>query len=116
MIDRKFIDAERLLDLILSDSSGNVNAWWACVEFVKDYMPPYPRPETRPTRLSIKAGSSFLRDLGHGYFVWDIHYGEDSEFRTPEHAILALMKAPVPPYFIKSEVWEEVRKQRGLIP
>lgn len=116
MIDKSSIDAARLLDLIFSDSCGNFNAWWACVEFIKDYMPPYPRPDTRPTKLSVKAGGSFLRDMGHGYFVWDVHYGEDSEFRTPEHAILALMKAPVPPFFLKQEVWDEIRKQKRVHP
>jgi hypothetical protein len=106
MIDRSKIDTARLLDLMLDDCGGNINRWWRLVEFVSDYMPPYPRPDTKPTKCSIKCRSNFLRDLGRGVFVWDFHYGEASEFFTPEQALLALMKAPVPPFLLKLEVWE----------
>jgi hypothetical protein len=110
MIDRTLIDPARLLDMILDDCAGNINRWWRLVEIVKDYMPPYPREDTRPTACSVKCGGVFLRDLGRGVFIWDIHYGEASEFFTPEGAILALMKAPVPPWLLKAECWEDSRK------
>jgi hypothetical protein len=110
MIDKTMIDPKRLLDLILDDAAGNINPWWSMVEFVKDYMPPYPRPDTRPTRWSVKCGESYLRDLGRGYFCWDIHYGEDSEMNSPEGCVRALMQAPVPPHLLKAEVWEARKK------
>lgn len=104
-MNRDIIDPNKLLDFILNDCAGNINKWWQLVEFVKDYMPPFPRPDTKPTKCSVKCGETFLRDLGRGVFVWDIHYGEASEFFTPEQGLLALMKAPVPPHLLKSEVW-----------
>src|ERR1700685_4095045 len=106
MILKNEINPEKLLDLIMDDCHGNYNAWWRNVEFIRDYMPPFPLPDTKPTRCSIKCGEVFLRDLGHGIFIWDIHYGEDSEFTTPEHALLVLMKAPVPPGLLK---WDELQ-------
>jgi hypothetical protein len=109
MIDKSTIDANRLLDLILNDYAGNVNYWWRMVEIVKDYIPPHPSPDTKPTRCSIKCGECYLRDLGRGIFVWDFHYGEASEFLTPEQAILSLMKAPVPPFLLK---WDLITKSK----
>jgi hypothetical protein len=99
------INAQKFLDNILSDCAGNVNKWWDLVEIVFDYMPPYPDDDEKPTKCSVKCGNSFLRDLGHGYFVWDIHYGEASEFHNPENALLALMNAPVPPWLLRDEAW-----------
>jgi len=114
MIDRSMIDTEKLLDAIMDDCAGNVNRWWRLVEIVKDCMPPYPINDTRPTKFSIKCGESYLRDLGWGHFIWDLHYGEASEFHTPEYAILALMKAPVPPFLLN---WELINPEaKGLQP
>lgn len=110
-MNRSSFNAEKLLDLILDDCHGNTNAWWKAVEIVADYMPPFPRPDTKPTKCSIKCGESFLRDLGHGYFVWDIHYGEDSEFYTPEEALLALIRAPVSPYVLRRELWNKPKAE-----
>lgn len=89
--------------MMLSDISGNYNPWWSKVEFVEGYMPPFPRPDTGPTKVSLKCGDSFLRDLGRGRFIWDTHYGEDSDFFTQENALLCLMDAPVPPWLLKQE-------------
>lgn len=114
-MDRSKINSDKLLDLILDDCSGNINRWWGCVEFVQDYMPPFPREDTRPTKCSLKCGESFLRDLGRGVFIWDIHYGKDSEFYTPEGALLALMKAPVPPSLMKEEVWQSEAAKAKVI-
>lgn len=104
MIDRTLINPERLLDRMLDDCAGNINRWWRLVEFVPGYMPPYPRPDTKPQRCAIRCRGSFLRDLGRGVFVWDI-YGSD--FLSPEQALLGLMKAPVPPFLLKAEVWAD---------
>lgn len=61
-------------------------------------------PEEIPTEYCQNAG--FLRHIGHGTYIWDIHYGEDSEFGTHENALLCLMKAPVPPQLLKRElIW-----------
>lgn len=106
MIDTSKINGNKLIDIILDDACGNINKWWDLVEFVEGYMPPYPRPETRPTKLSIKCGNSYLRHLGHGTYIWDGHYGEDSEFDNHEFSLLCLMRAPVPPHLLKDEVWE----------
>jgi hypothetical protein len=107
MIDRTLINPAKLLDAILDNCAGNINKWWDMVEIVLDYMPPYPRPDTKPTRVSLKCGENYLRDLGWGNLIWNTHYGESSEFYTAERAILALMKAPVPPYLLKKECWEK---------
>lgn len=110
MIDRSMIDPRKLLDLMLDDCAGNINPWWRLVEFVKDYEPRFAQPNEKPTRCSIKCGDSFLRDLGRGVFIWDIHYGDASEFFTPEQALLALTKAPIPPFVLKPELWKPVAK------
>lgn len=107
MIDRNLIDPVKLLDLILDDCAGNINKWWSRVEIVIDYMPPFPRPGMRPAKVSLKCGECFLRDLGWGTLVWDTHFGEASEFYTVERAIVSLMKAPVPPFLLKPELWKK---------
>ncbi len=106
MIDTSKINGQKLIDLMLDDCGGNINKWWRKVEFVENYMPPYPTEDTKPTKVSIKCENSFLRHLGHGRYVWDFHYGEDSEFGTHENALLCLMEAPVPPFFLKGSVWQ----------
>ena len=70
--------------------------FWHCfVEVVENYMPPFPRPETKPT-IQVRWGDSYLRH-GRGTnhpFFWDI-YGH--EFRNVQQAWLALSRAPAPP-------------------
>lgn len=107
MIDRSLINTERLLDMILDDCAGNINRWWRLVEFVKDYKPRFSQQGEKPTQCSILCGGVFLRDLGRGVFIWDTHYGAASEFYTPEQALLALMKAPVPPHLLPKSLWQE---------
>jgi hypothetical protein len=74
--------------------------WMHECEIITDYMPPYPRPETRPTcqvRCINESGTSlFLRYSNgplQGYF-WDM-YGED--MHSPELALIALSNSPAPP-------------------
>jgi hypothetical protein len=96
MIDPTMFTAERLVAALLYDMAGNVNAWRKWAEIVPAYMPPYPGDDTRP-RCVVRLGGSFLRGGGDTLF-WDM-YGDD--FHTPEHALLALCRAPVPPGLVR---------------
>lgn len=99
MIDPKLFTVEGLLTAMLKESAFDDRNWRMFAEIIPDYMPPYPRPDTRPTCV-VKMGGSFLR-YSHGpvqgYF-WDV-YGDN--FDKPEWALLALLHAPVPPFFMK---------------
>lgn len=44
-----------------------------------------------------------------GFGLWCCGDG----YQTVELALIALLEAPVPPFFVKREVWEEVRAQEG---
>lgn len=107
MIDQSKINGQKLISMMLDHMCGNYNAWWKLVEFVENYIPPHPRPNYKPNKVSIYCqNAGFLRHIGHGTYIWDIHYGEDSEFGTHENALLCLMKAPVPPQLLKRElIW-----------
>ena len=123
MIDRNLIDPKRLLDALLDTSYGNVNKWIELVEIVPDYMPAFPRDDTRPTiqvRCLVDADEPepgpgvctsrhlYLRTSGHagwhcgGYF-WD-SYG--TPFHSVECALLAAVHAPVPPSLLKPICWD----------
>lgn len=126
MIDRSLINPSKLLDLMLDDVAGNVNAWWSLVEIVPDYMPPFPRKDTRPS-IQVRclvmpdapvpgpgvqtARHVYLRAGGiagwqYGGYFWDL-YG--TEWATVEHAILAVLHAPVPPALLSPGAWEQIR-------
>jgi hypothetical protein len=71
-------------------------AWYGECEIIPNYMPPYPRPDTKPTVvIRHKPSGLFLRyskGPRTGSF-WDI-YGED--FHDIELAKSELWKAPPP--------------------
>lgn len=92
MIDVSLFTVNRLVAALLYDMHGNVNAWRKYAEIVPAYMPPYPDENTKP-RCVVRCDGAFLRD---GF--WDI-YGDD--FGTPEDALIALCRAPVPPHMVK---------------
>ena len=72
------------------------NPWHCFAEVVENYMPPFPRKDTKPS-IQVRWGASYLRQgRGGGFhpFFWDV-YGE--EFRTVQQAWLALARAPTPP-------------------
>jgi hypothetical protein len=95
VIDESLFTVKRLLAAMFDDMSGNVDSWRKRAEIIPDFMPKYPDKTTRPTCV-VKVGESFLRyskGPRQGYF-WDI-YGDD--MLTPEMALLALLRAPVPP-------------------
>jgi len=106
MIDPKMFDRDRLIALLLDTMSGNVHHWRRLLEIVPDYMPPFPHDCTRTT---IRVRYTYLRAGGHagwmsgGYF-WDC-YGD--EFLSVEHALLAVVNAPVPPQLLKPMCWSE---------
>jgi len=73
--------------------------WRKDAVIIEDYMPPYPRPDTRPA-VVIRHGSGghqwflrYSRGPRQGHF-WD-NYGED--YLNRELAELALSQAPPPP-------------------
>lgn len=127
MIDRSLINPAKLLDLMLDDVAGNVNAWWSLVEIVPDYMPPFPRADTRPSiqvRCLVRPDEpepgpgvrtnrhSYLRSGGvagwqYGGYFWDC-YG--TEWGTIEHALLAVLHAPVPPALLSKDAWAAIRR------
>lgn len=82
--------AAQLVELLL------YQPWHEQVEFIADYMPPYPQKDTRPKFvIRYKPAEAFLRrSCGpkQGFF-WDM-YGDD--FQTAELAVLALSQAPAP--------------------
>lgn len=68
--------------------------WHARCEIIPGYMPPYPKPSTKPT-VVVRCGGSFLRysrGPAQGFF-WDC-YGENMQ--SIELAIIALSRAPYP--------------------
>lgn len=103
MIDPSLFTVERLLATMLDDVAGNVDKWRKFAEIIPKYMPPHPREDTRP-RCVVRLGDSFLRHSAgprQGYF-WDM-YGDD--MRTPEMALLALLRAPIPPRCVDQHAW-----------
>lgn len=89
------IDAAKLIALLLEEP------WHNKCEIIPDYMPKYPREETRPTvQVRYNDGSEYPPMLRYSRgpkqgFFWDL-YGEDMQ--TVELAILALHQAPTPLY------------------
>jgi len=89
------VDASKLVSLILDET------WHEKCEIILDYMPKYPREETRPTvQIRYNDGSEYPPMLRYSRgpkqgFFWDM-YGEDMQ--SVELAILALAQAPTPRY------------------
>lgn len=89
--------------------------WLKHITIIPDYMPPYPREDTRPTcqiRYQVEGSddhdAQWLRYFEgpiQGYF-WDI-YGSD--FVRPELALLALTKAPPPPATFGRKFYQEFK-------
>lgn len=107
MVDPSLFTVERLLAVMFDDSSGNRDKWRAEAEIIADYMPPYPRADTRPICV-VRFRDSFLRHSKgprQGHF-WDM-YGDD--YLSPELALMALLEAPVPPCALDKSVWENAR-------
>jgi len=93
------IRKDKLVDLLLEEN------WQKECVIIPEYMPPYPREDTIPTVVVMypnEHSNVFLRySKGPAQgFSWDI-YGDDMQ--TPELAILALSKAPVPLNYRKAE-------------
>ncbi len=112
MIDPKLFTVERILDTMLDDRHGNVNAWRKHATIIPAYRAPFAGHEDAP-KCVVKFGeSSFLRysrGPAQGYF-WDL-YGED--MATPELALMALLQAPVPPQIVRPLV-EAARERDEL--
>ena len=87
-------DMDKLVRLLLTEH------WMHECEIIPQYMPPFPRDDTRPTcqlRCANEGGAAwFLRYSNgplQGYF-WDV-YGDD--MHSPELALLAISRSPPPP-------------------
>jgi len=101
MIDTKLFTVDKILAAFLHDSHGNVDAWRKFAEIIPEYET-RPVDERFPPKCVVKFKKSFLRyskGPRQGYF-WDM-YGDD--FLTPELAFMALIKAPVPPFALKTD-------------
>jgi len=109
-IDASLFTAEKLIDALLHDSSGNRDRWRRNAEIIPAYVPPGVRDRRDPivaVRYQYGDGAHekvFLRYSkgplqGHS---WDI-YGDD--YQTPELALMALLEAPVPPQLLVKSVW-----------
>ena len=99
MIDLSLFTVESLVAAMLDDRHGNVDPWRKHAEILPAYVPPFADPGAQP-QVRVRLGNSFLRyscGPGGGFF-WDV-YGDD--FLTPELALLALYRAPVPPTLLR---------------
>jgi hypothetical protein len=92
--DASRFDVQRLVNLLLTQH------WMHECKIIPDYMPPYPRADTRstcqvwyPYKDGSETGLRYSKGPLQGYF-WD-NYGED--FHSPELALIALSQAPAPP-------------------
>jgi len=89
------IDGCKLAELLLDED------WHVRCEIIPNYMPKYPRDDTRPSvQVRYNDGSEYPPMLRYSRgpkqgFFWDI-YGDDMQ--TVELAIVALSKAPTPRY------------------
>lgn len=94
--------------------------WFAECELIKDYMPPYPDENTKPTfQVKHTPSNTFLRySCGprQGHF-WD-NYGDD--YMTDDLARLAVSQAPpppgvtVPPGVEEIEAWRHKLKEQQV--
>lgn len=84
---------EQLVELLLDEP------WHKHCEIITDYMPPFPREDTRPSvQVRCNNHDKYPAYLRHSCgpkqgFFWDI-YGDDMQ--TAELALLALSQAPAP--------------------
>lgn len=87
------INYERLKGYLLDQR------WHANCEIILDYMPPFPKEDTRPTvKICYNNGKEYKPFLRYSHgprqgFFWDI-YGDD--FQNEQLAIIALSQAPAP--------------------
>ena len=88
------LNKERLTELLLNEP------WHKHCEIVREWMPPFPRPETRPKVVVKfdyfdKEHPAYLRySLGPAQgFFWDIY---PDDMQEPELAVIAISKAPYP--------------------
>lgn len=99
MIDPSIINVGELMKYLLQLDHWS-GAWRSHAEIIVDYMPPFPRPDTRPS-CQVKIGDNFLRHSKGPLqrHFWDI-YGDD--YQTPELALIALMQADPPFKWVRS--------------
>lgn len=92
--DASKFDAQKLINYLLSQH------WMHEVRIIPDYMPPFPREDTRP-RCAVYFTYKDGKEVGLRYsrgplqgFGWDT-YSDD--FHSPELALIAISQAPAPP-------------------
>lgn len=100
MIDHRLFTVERLVATLLDDRCGNNDKWRKHATIEAPLVPLGPDDP----KVLVRFDNSFLRHSKgprQGFF-WD-SYGDD--FQTPELALLALIHAPVPPWVLKRDDW-----------
>lgn len=122
MIDPEMFDRDKLVAALTRTMSGNINQWLSLCEIVPDYMPPFPRVGDRPKIIArclvdaeqpapgpgiVTSRYSYLRVERGLQIFWD---GYGTEFHSVEVALLALVRAPVPPALLKPIAWAGVER------
>ena len=95
MIDPKLFTVEKLLAAMLNTVCGAVNKWWTLVEIIPDFEESCMKSGRQMNKCVVRCEEQYLRhSMGPvSFYVWDV-YGDD--FITPECALLAILKAPIP--------------------
>ena len=93
MIDKNLFTVDRLLDAMLDSRGGNIDCW-------RKYAQIQPLTNGYEVVFQGAAGPSYLMEI-EGALVWDL---EGTIYRTAEHALLALLRAPIPPWLVRVEL------------
>jgi len=93
VIDRRLFTVDRLLDAMLDSRGGNIDCW-------RRYAEIQPLMDGYEVVFQGAAGPSCLVEV-EGALIWDL---EGTIYRTAEQALLALLRAPIPPWLIRIEL------------
>lgn len=95
MINSDLFTVEELLEALLDNTPQN--GWMKLVEILPDYRFPFASDDASKL-CAVRCGEHYLC-FSNGpvqHYYWS-DIGND--FKTPENALIALLKAPVPPCF-----------------
>lgn len=117
-LDPAMFDHNKLVELLVDTEYGNANPWLSLVEIIPDFMPAFPQADTKPTvrvrclvdSTQPEAGPGVITSRyvylcckglagwrSHGYIWQDV----GADFLSVEHALLAVVHAPVPPQLLR---------------
>lgn len=101
MIDSTLFSIENLIKILLDvDWSQPGNHWRLDCEIIRDWIPPYPKSDTRPCVVvkHIPSGNYLRYSKGPRQgFGWDTM---PDDMINPELALIGLSRAPPPPFVI----------------